>query len=137
MNAYSFLNEARHYDKRIDSLTEQIFELHTLSEKCTTSLSEVRVSNNQMSSRVEDAVTKIIDYENELVDMMNELTEKKKAVGIMIAKIEDPELRVLLEYRYLCNMTFEAVAAKMHYSIKWIQKKHAQALSEFERVNLI
>ena len=137
MNAYNFLNEIRHYNERIDSLTQQIFALHTLSEKCTSSLSEVRVSSTQVSSRVEDAVTKIIDYENELIDTMNELTEKKKTVGIMIAKIDNPELRLVLEYRYLCNMTFESVASKMHYSIKWVQKKHEMALAEFERVNSI
>ena len=47
-------------------------------------------------------------------------------------KIEDKELQVVLEKRYLCFESWEKIAVEMNYSIQHIFRLHSKALKNIE-----
>jgi hypothetical protein len=53
----------------------------------------------------------------------------KDEIEQMIYSVENDTLQLLLEYRYLDHMTWEEIAEKMHYDIRWLFRLHKKALS--------
>lgn len=45
-----------------------------------------------------------------------------------IAQVPDPELRAILERRYLACQTMNQIAEAMHFDLRTIQRKHKKAL---------
>ena len=54
----------------------------------------------------------------------------KKEIVRTIKKIEDKELQVVLEKRYLCFNTWEQIAVDMNYSIQYCFNVHRNALGK-------
>ena len=51
-----------------------------------------------------------------------------------VQRVEDPELRVLLEMRYLCFKDWPEIAGVIHRADSTIYKAHARALRAAENV---
>ena len=69
--AKRYLSQAFGLNQRIESKLGQIEDLHDLATKATVTYSDMPKSPNRDGSRMEDAIIKIIDLENEInQDMM-------------------------------------------------------------------
>lgn len=60
-----------------------------------------------------DAVCKIIDLQDEIASDMDRLVQIKKDIVDVIGGVEDVELRILLEQRYLCGATWEEITMNL------------------------
>ena len=132
MNAKEYLKRAYWLDGRIKSKSEQIQSLNELATGCTTVLSGMPHSPNRGSSRMADAVCKIIDLENEIAADVDELVQTKREIVEVINKVENAELRILLEQRYLCGATWERIAINMNYGLRYVHCLHKKALKAVE-----
>ena len=132
MTAKEFLNRAYLLDQRIKSKSEQIQSLNELATKCTAVLSGMPHSPSHGSPRMAAAVCKIIDLENELAASVDELVQTKRETVEVINKVENAELRTLLEQRYLCGVTWERIAIGMNYSLRYVHCLHKKALKAVE-----
>ena len=47
-----------------------------------------------------------------------------------IRTVEDPTRRLLLEYRYIHGLTWEQVAERMGYDLRWVHRLHGKALGQ-------
>lgn len=47
-----------------------------------------------------------------------------------IATLNDPELEAVLIRRYICFQAWEQIADEMHYSVRTILRRHADALTK-------
>ena len=74
---------------------------------------------------LEDAMQKRLKLRIEYIRQQNEIKQAIHAIG-------DPELELLLEYRYMECMTIAQVASKIKYSISTTNRKHSMALRLFE-----
>ena len=102
MNAKEYLKQAFYLDKRINSKLEQVESLNALATKATTTLSDMPKSPNRGSSKLEDTIVKIVDLQEEINRDIDKLVDLKAEMVGTIKQIQNKELQVILEKRYLC-----------------------------------
>ncbi len=81
-----------------------------------------------------DAVCKIIDLQNEIASDMDRLVQIKKDIVDVIGRVEDVELRILLEQRYLCGATWEEITMNLYHNRRWIFRLHDKALDAVQKI---
>ncbi|MDU5253345.1 hypothetical protein [Anaerococcus vaginalis] len=130
MNAKEYLKQAFYLDKRINSKLEQVESLNALATKATSTLSDMPKSPNRGSSKLEDTIVKIIDLQEEINRDIDKLVDLKAEMVGTIKQIQNKELQVILEKRYLCYETWEKIAVDMNYDIRHIHRLHNLGLKE-------
>ena len=128
MTAREFLNQAYKLDQRINSKLEQISVLNDLALKVTGVITGMPHSPNPGSSRVADAVDKIIDLQAEINRDVDSLVDIKREITHVIKAVDNTDCRLLLEMRYLCYRSWEQIAVDMNYSIDNVFRVHRKAL---------
>lgn len=134
MNAKDFLNQAYLLDQQIKSKSEQIQSLNELATSCTATMTGMPHNPNRGTSRMADAVCKIIDLQNEIASDMDRLVQIKKDIVDVIGGVEDVELRILLEQRYLCGATWEEITMNLYHNRRWIFRLHDKALDAVQKI---
>ncbi len=129
MTAKEYLGQAYRIDQRINSKLEQIASLRALIYKVTTTLSDTPKGTSDSSSR-ESIIAKMMDLETEINNDIDKLVELKHNIMDLINKVDNPELHIVLEERYLCFKTWEQIAVDMGYSLRNIYMLHASALKK-------
>ena len=128
--AKKYLSQAFGLNQRIESKLGQIEELHDLATKATVTYSDMPRNPNKGHSRLEDAVIKIIELENEINKDMVELVELKKDIIRRIKAVKEPELQTILDLRYLAYMRWEQIAIELDYGIDNVYILHRKALDQ-------
>ncbi len=133
MNAQEYFSRAKCLDQQIDSKIEQLSSLKDLAKKCTMSMTGMPRSRNRGKTAMEDTIVKIIDLQDEINGDIDRLVDLKREMAGVIRMLPSPELRTLLELRYLCFRTWPQIAAAMDYSVHHLYKLHRAALDEVEK----
>lgn len=133
MKIKEYLRQAYRIDQRINSKLEQIAALHDLATKATVTYSDMPKSPNRSGSKIEDAITKIMDLEDEINRDIDKLVDLKTDITHLIKNLDSHEHQIILEQRYLCFKSWEQIAVDMGYSIQHIFRLHDAALTELER----
>ena len=123
--AKKYLSQAFGLNQRIESKLNQIEELHNLAAKVTAAYSDMPKSPNRDGCR-------IIDLESEINQDMLQLVELKKGIVRRIKAVENAELQVVLELRYLSYMRWEEIAIELGYGIDNVFRLHRKALAEIK-----
>lgn len=108
-------------------LTQEIERWYSVAEKVTPSLTATRFTVPD-GSRLENAIEQIDTLRDTLGDRLQDLIKCRRQIEFAIESVSDPRLRMLLRYRYIDGMTWEALAGKMGISPQWAQKLHKIAL---------
>lgn len=132
MTAKEYLGQARFLDMRINSKIQQIMSLNELATKCTSTISDMPKNPNRGGSRMEDAVIKIIDLEEEINQDIDKLVDLKRDIMTAIKAVPNTEYQTILEKRYLCFITWEQIAVDTNYSMPHIHRMHSAALKEIK-----
>ena len=134
MTAKEYLNQAHRLDQRIDAKIAQVASLNELATKCTATLTGMPRTPNSGGSTLADTVCKIIDLQNEIASDMDCLVQIKKDIVDVIGRVEDVELRILLEQRYLCGATWEEITMNLYHNRRWIFRLHDKALDAVQKI---
>ena len=134
MTAKEYLSQAKYLDTRINSKIEQIESLNDLATRCTPVLTGMPHNPSGTTSRLEDAIVKIVDYQNELVEDMNRLVELKKEIADVISKVPNQEQQIILEKRYLLQLPWEQIAVDLFISNPHVFRKHDAAIEAVEKI---
>ena len=134
MTAKEFLGQAYRLDQRINSKLQQIDSLRGLTQKVTQSYDNEVVSRTRNVSSLEDAIIRLMEAEEELNRQIDQLVDTKIEIGKLIEKVHNESYRLLLEKRYLCFLSWDQIAAEMHYSRRWVLNKHERALEVADRL---
>lgn len=126
--AKNYLMRAYRVDQRIENKLEQIQQLNDLATKATVTYTDMPGSPNRNIHRLEDVIVKIIDIKTEIHADMLELVDLKKGIMDSIKQVEDPELQLILELRYMSYMGWEKIAGELGYDIVNVFKLHRKAL---------
>lgn len=130
-----FLSRARGLKKEIEAAQDQILILRGMAERTTGTYQALRVSGTSEKSKLENAVLDIADLETEVAEKMARFRDAYKEIAAVIDALEDAKVRQLLTLRYLCFMTWEAVAEKMGYSyVHVVHRLHPKALRKIQDV---
>lgn len=134
MTAKEFLAQAYRLDQRINSKLHQIDSLHSLTQKVTQSYDGEVVSRTRNVTSLEDAIIRLMEAEAELNQQIDQLVDTKIEIGKLIDMVHNESYRLLLEKRYLCFLSWDQIAADMHYSRRWVLNKHERALEVADRL---
>ena len=102
MKIKEYLMQAYRIDQRINSKLEQIAALHDLATKATVTYSDMPKSPNRSGSKIEDAIIKIRDLEDEINRDIDKLVDLKTDITHLIKNLDSHEHQIILEQRYLC-----------------------------------
>ena len=134
MTAKEFLGQAYRLDQRINSKLQQIDSLRGLTQKVTQSYDNEVVSRTRNVSSLEDAIIRLMEAEEQLNMQIDRLVDTKIEIGKLIDMVHNESYRLLLEKRYLCFLSWDQIAAEMHYSRRWVLNKHERALEVADRL---
>lgn len=134
MTAKEFLGQAYRLDQRINSKLQQIDSLRGLTQKVTQSYDNEVVSRTRNVSSLEDAIIRLMEAEEQLNMQIDQLVDTKIEIGKLIDMVHNESYRLLLEKRYLCFLSWDQIAAEMHYSRRWVLNKHERALEVADRL---
>lgn len=136
MNVKEYLSQAFTLDQRINSKLEQVASLRELATKATASIHTERVSGTKQRSPMENTLVKLIELEHEINADIDRLVDLKCEIIDFINQVENPNYRLLLELRYISGNTWEEIADKMQYDLRWIYRLHGKALREINNTPL-
>ena len=128
LSAKDYLSQAYRIDQRINGKIEQVQSLRALAEKATSTLSNAPPSGNRNIHRMENIIAKMVDLESEINTDLNYLVDLKREIVTVIKCVADPELKTLLELRYLCFRTWEQIAVELHYDLRHIYRIPRQGI---------
>lgn len=128
MTAKEYLSQAFIVDVDINTKLDQLDRLNALATKATTTFSEVPFTGTPDPHRREDIIVKIIDLEDRIKEEMRRLVDLKSEIMTVVARIDEPEQRIVLEKRYLEFKKWEDIAVEMHRSLRSIYRLHGEAL---------
>lgn len=134
MTSKEYLLQARFLDASIRTKVEQIESLNDLATSCTAVISDMPRNPNRGGSRLEDAVLKIIDLQEEIKTDMIALVNLKREIMDVIKSVSSLELQTILEKRYLSFISWERIAVELGYSIQHAYRLHDAALQEVDEI---
>lgn len=129
MTAKEYLSQAFRLDERINSKIQQLESLNALATKSTSTLSDMPKSPNR-SSRMEDAIVKIVDLQDEINKDIDSLVELKAEIMRAIKAVDNIEYRTIFEKRYLCFLTWKQIAVDLDYNVRHLYRLHGEALAQ-------
>ena len=134
MTAKEYLEQAYRLDQRIDSKLMQVSALRSMAERRSSVIRKDPIRHSVNETLQEDVIIKIVDLERETDAEIDRLVDLKKEIGRMIGMIDDPELQVLLELRYLNYQKWSEIANELHCTDNNIFKMHRRALEKMEKI---
>lgn len=124
MTAKEYLSQGVTLNRDIRFKRDRIARLRDMAEGATSTYTAGRVSGTPQRSKMENCIAQIDELEREIDAAIGTLG-KIKAV---IATVENPIYRQVLELRYLDGMTWEQIGRRLHYSRRTVIYKHWDAL---------
>ena len=134
MNSKTWLSRAFCIEMQVQSKMEQIEALKSLACRMTAGFGSEPVKKTRNTTAMEDTVVHILEAEEELNRRIDELVAMKLEIADVIDRVEDAMLRLVLEKRYLSFLSWGQIATDLHYSGRWLQKRHNAALAAVQRI---
>jgi len=122
-----YLMRAWQIERRIRARESALEALRLRAERVKSSAPK-RVPGGGRALTWSDAIDALCDAESAMLTEIAELYRTRAEVANAIAAVADVRLRTLLEYRYLCYMSWTRVADLMGYDIRSVTRLHGKAL---------
>ena len=130
MTVKEYLSQAYRIDQRINSKLDMLSSLNALATKVTSTLTDMPHSSSRGTSSLEDTICKIVDLQKEINADIDTLVDMKRDIGNTINTLESPELRMILEKRYISNKAWPTIAVELGYNLRHLYRLHDIALSK-------
>ena len=128
-----YLRGIRSKQRYAQVLCERAQRYRDLAMRATGRVSAVRLGGTSRRSKVEDNVLAMMDVEKELKQQLDELMRATREVERRISLMTDERYHAVLQLRYLCGMSWEEVARKLHFSVRWVHKLHGEGLRQLAK----
>lgn len=122
-----YLSRYRRMSKRIDRLLEEQSRWREMALKITPVLSQTP-GGGESGSPIERPMDKVLEIDVEINREIDELQIVRQEIRAALNQLEDENLKLLMEYRYIDGLTWEQIAVKMNYSYMQICRLHGKAL---------
>lgn len=123
-----YLSRYRRLNQRIDRLLEEQSRWREKAMRITPVLSPVPGGGGS-GSPIERPMDKVLEIDAEINREIDELQIVRQEIRAALNQLEDENLKLLMEYRYIDGLTWEQIAVKMHYGFQWVCKLHGRALN--------
>lgn len=134
-DAKTFLQQIRLLDVRINTKLEEIAHLREMLMRITPSLKdEVVTGGGSSQDKLGDAVSRIVDLENEINQAVDSYVDAKQAVAAVLDKLSDPDQLQVLHNRYVQYKTWEQIAYEMNMSYRNVCYIHGKGLQAVNQI---
>lgn len=114
-------------------INEKVETIKVLKERAESIISVLgHISRSGREDKLQKCISKAADLENEIIDRLDDLFTAQCEIQQLINSITNPLQRTVLEYRYIQLLTFEEIAAKIHYTITYVFVIHRKAVKELD-----
>lgn len=135
MTAKEYLKQVYLLDKRIDSGLRELVELRALATSVTPTASEERVQTSPSGEApFTRALSRIWELENTIDEEIDRLVDLKVEIRSVINEVSDCDQQMILRYRYIHFCSWEDIAGRMGYGLRWIHLLHGKALAAVEEI---
>lgn len=124
-----YLSRCRRLNQRIDRLLEEQSRWRERALKITPTLSQTP-GGGESGSPIERPMDKVLEIDEEIKREIDELQTVRQEIRAALNQLEDENLKLLMEYRYIDGLTWEQIAVKMNYCWRQVCRKHGQALTQ-------
>lgn len=122
-----YLSRYRRLNQRIDRLLGEQSRWREMALKITPVLSQTP-GGGESGSPIERPMDKVLEIDEEIKREIDELRTVRQEIRAALNQLEDENLKLLMEYRYIDGLTWEQIAVKMNYSYMQICRLHGKAL---------
>ena len=130
MRTKDYLNQIRKLDMMIG---HRITELNHMRERLSIltgiDYTKDRIQSTPSSGNIE--VEEMVDFENEILKMIEEETKLKNRIIAEIQILDNALFVDILVRRYVECLSFERIACDMGYSYNYVLNIHGRALKDF------
>ncbi len=130
MTAQQYLQQARSIQIRLSAMAEQLERLRSAAEYMAPLLSDMPKSSTRNIRASEDAVIRVMDFEERMKAQYDELAKINETINA----VDDPILHTLLVKRYISGKSWAAISRELYYSEAQVYRLHTAALNEVERL---
>lgn len=129
-----YLRQAYRLDQRINANIEEVKNLREMPE----SVSGLRYREDPIqTTRSIDApfirvLEKAWEIEERIADELSILYDLKEQIKDAIATVKNIDERLVLQYRYMDGMTWEAIGETLHADRTTVWRWHGRALQHFK-----
>lgn len=126
-----YLSRYRRLNQRIDRLLEEQSRWRERALKITPTLSQAPGGGGS-GSPIERPMDKVLEIDVEINREIDAMQTIRQEIRKTLNQLEDENLKLLMEYRYIDGMTWEQIAEKMDYSRQWVTSLHGMALQKIK-----
>ena len=130
----AYLRQVGQLRREIVETKELLCQLREQSTRATSRLSATRLSGTGGHDSMANAVLKIVRNEERVAEQIAHLEEAVAARMALIAQVEDPRERRVLELRYLHGLGETELCRRMNLSAAQLWRVHGAALEHFREV---
>lgn len=122
----AYLKRYRKIKHEVDSLAQERAEILALGTKVTQTLSDMPHGGGNPG--VAGVVERLAAHDVKMGERMQELLAVKTEIETCIDTVTDGTLHTILRYKYINGLTFEKIAAELHYAVRHVKRLHKQAI---------
>ncbi|MDO5445819.1 MAG: hypothetical protein Q4F31_09405 [Eubacteriales bacterium] len=130
--AFAYFAQLFRYDELIRDNNDLLLTLKEKALKTTSSLSRASVQNSGSHRQMADTVDAYADLEQDILSDTAAFYRLIREMRDVIAKIPDPELRIVLERRFLLGLTVPEIASGLGFSATKVRRLLNAALDAAE-----
>lgn len=132
MNVRQWLGRARSLNREMAALEKAKQDAKDAALRITQNYE----ADGAQSSKDPHKLDKLVEYIDLLDKKNDELIDAKLEITEAISGLPDSRHRTLLYEYYINGLTWEEVAAKMHYTWRWTMRLRKEALVEIEKSHI-
>jgi hypothetical protein len=128
MTAKAYLSQARKIMTKLKYMVELMRSLRDAVENITPVLSDMPQSDSPYNYKMEDAIIRVVDMENNIYNELNKLID----IHDSIKAVEDPNCYATLVKRYINGDDWTSISIDLGISIRRVYQIHGDALSDID-----
>lgn len=137
MTAKTYLKQVKAIEDRIERVEDRLATIRSeLGAMKSPSYDANRVQTSWNADKTLDLIIKYGSLEKKLLDERERLLAVRERICSEIELLENDQYKSVLYWVYVSHLSWEEIAAKMHYTRRWVEVLHGRALVEFERVRM-
>lgn len=133
LTSKEYLKQLHRLDALINSDLDELNQLKQLALSVPSpKLSGMPSGSHKQEAPFANCIQKIVDLEAYINSEIDRFVDLKKEAHDKIMQIPDNGQRLVLKYRYIHFMKWEAVASEMDLSLKQVHRLHKDALNNLD-----
>lgn len=133
MKAKEYLLQIRKIDILVENKIAELEHWQAIATGTTTFSDGDRVQSTGNKYKMEDAIIKCIEINNEINSEIDRLVDTRKEVISTIERLKPSEYDVLHKI-YVQNKDFQEIATAKKMSYSWVTTKHGRALASLQKI---